>query len=92
VGITYAGTVVEGPSTRFVFKQTAADTHGELLRFEQFVKPGPAEKNASWSSQARWGCGQPVPPGTPHTFWNVGDADPTVHGAGEEIAYGRGVW
>lgn len=37
-GVAYAGKTVESPSTRLVFLRTAADTNGELLRFEQFVK------------------------------------------------------
>jgi quercetin dioxygenase-like cupin family protein len=35
-----AGDVVESLTTRLVFVQTAADTGGELLRFEQTVQPG----------------------------------------------------
>lgn len=35
-----AGKVIESPSTRLVFVDTAADTNGELLRVEQFVQPG----------------------------------------------------
>jgi mannose-6-phosphate isomerase-like protein (cupin superfamily) len=37
-----AGEVIESPDTRLVFLKTAAGTDGELLRFEQFVKPGHA--------------------------------------------------
>lgn len=35
-----SGKVIESPSTRLVFVDTAADTDGELLRVEQFVQPG----------------------------------------------------
>ncbi len=41
--VAYAGKTIESPSTRLVFKQTAADTKGELLRFEQFVRGGTPE-------------------------------------------------
>jgi quercetin dioxygenase-like cupin family protein len=34
-----AGEVIESPDTRLVFLKTAADTNGEMLRFEQFVEP-----------------------------------------------------
>lgn len=36
--MAYAGKEIESLSTRLVFKQTASDTDGELLQFEQFVK------------------------------------------------------
>lgn len=36
--MAYAGKIIESPTTRLVFKQTAADTNGGLLRFEQFVR------------------------------------------------------
>lgn len=36
--MAYAGKEIQSPTTRLVFKQTAADTNGELLQFEQFVK------------------------------------------------------
>ncbi|MGH3145496.1 MAG: cupin domain-containing protein [Rubrobacter sp.] len=36
--VAYPGKVIESPTTRLVFKQTAQDTDGELLRFEQVVK------------------------------------------------------
>lgn len=36
--LAYAGKIIESPDTRLVFKRTAADTNGELLRFEQFVQ------------------------------------------------------
>ena len=38
--MAYAGKEIRSPTTRLVFKETAADTDGELLRFEQFVKGG----------------------------------------------------
>ena len=38
--MAYAGKVIESPTTRLVFKRTAAETDGELLRFEQFVRGG----------------------------------------------------
>lgn len=41
--MAYAGKEIESPSTRLVFEKTAADTDGELLRFEQFVKGGNPE-------------------------------------------------
>lgn len=37
--MAYAGKTIESPDTRLVFKETAADTDGKLLRFEQFVQP-----------------------------------------------------
>lgn len=37
--MAYPGKVIESPDTRLVFKETSADTDGELLRFEQFVQP-----------------------------------------------------
>lgn len=37
--MAYAGKVIESPDTRLVFVRTAADTGGELLRFEQTVQP-----------------------------------------------------
>lgn len=36
--MAYAGKEIESPTTRLVFKQTASDTGGELLQFEQFVR------------------------------------------------------
>lgn len=36
--MAYAGKVIESPDTRLVFKETAKETNGELLRFEQFVQ------------------------------------------------------
>lgn len=36
--MAYAGKVIESPDTKLVFLKTAADTNGELLRFEQFVQ------------------------------------------------------
>ena len=36
--MAYSGKVIESPDTRLVFKETAKDTNGELLRFEQFVQ------------------------------------------------------
>lgn len=36
--MAYAGKVIESPDTRLVFLETAAETNGELLRFEQFVQ------------------------------------------------------
>jgi quercetin dioxygenase-like cupin family protein len=36
--MAYAGKVIESPDTRLVFKETAKETKGELLRFEQFVQ------------------------------------------------------
>ncbi len=41
--VAYAGKTIESPTTRLVFELTAADTNGELLRFEQFVKGGTPE-------------------------------------------------
>ena len=35
--MAYAGKEIKSPTTRLVFKQTASDTAGELLQFEQFV-------------------------------------------------------
>lgn len=40
--MAYAGKVIESPGARLVFLKTAADTDGELLRFEQFVQKGHA--------------------------------------------------
>lgn len=40
--MAHAGKVIESPDTRLVFLETAADTDGKLLRFEQFVQPGHA--------------------------------------------------
>lgn len=40
--MAYAGKVIESPDTKLVFLKTAADTDGELLRFEQFVQPNHA--------------------------------------------------
>ena len=37
--MAYPGKVIESPDTRLVFLKTAEDTDGELLRFEQFVRP-----------------------------------------------------
>ncbi|WP_166394991.1 cupin domain-containing protein [Rubrobacter marinus] len=37
--VAHAGKEIESPDTKLVFLQTAADTNGELLRFEQFVRP-----------------------------------------------------
>lgn len=36
--MAYAGKVIESPDTRLIFRQTAADTDGKLLRFEQFIQ------------------------------------------------------
>ena len=36
--MAYAGKKIESPTTRLVFKQTASDTDGELLQFEQFIR------------------------------------------------------
>ncbi len=36
--MAYADKEIESPSTRLVFKQTASETGGELLQFEQFVR------------------------------------------------------
>lgn len=36
--MAYAGKEIESPTTRLLFKQTASDTNGELLQFEQFVR------------------------------------------------------
>lgn len=33
-----SGKEIKSPTTRLIFKQTASDTGGGLLRFEQFVK------------------------------------------------------
>lgn len=41
--MAYAGKVIESPTTRLVFEQTAADMNGELLSFEQFVRGGTPE-------------------------------------------------
>jgi quercetin dioxygenase-like cupin family protein len=41
--MAFAGKVIESPTTRLVFEQTASDTNGELLRFMQFVKGGNPE-------------------------------------------------
>lgn len=41
--MAYAGKEIRSPSTRLVFRKTAADTDGELLRFEQFVRGGTPE-------------------------------------------------
>jgi mannose-6-phosphate isomerase-like protein (cupin superfamily) len=41
--VAYAGKVIESPTTRLLFKRTAADTDGALLRFEQFVRGGTPE-------------------------------------------------
>jgi mannose-6-phosphate isomerase-like protein (cupin superfamily) len=41
--VAKAGKVIESPSTRLVFRQTAADANGQLLRFEQFVRPATPE-------------------------------------------------
>jgi mannose-6-phosphate isomerase-like protein (cupin superfamily) len=41
--VAYAGKVIESPTTRLVFGRTAADTDGELLSFEQFVRGGTPE-------------------------------------------------
>jgi mannose-6-phosphate isomerase-like protein (cupin superfamily) len=41
--MAYAGKVIESPTTRLIFERTAADTNGELLRFEQFVRGGTPE-------------------------------------------------
>ena len=38
--MAYAGKVIESPDTRLIFLKTAADTDGELLRFEQLVQKG----------------------------------------------------
>lgn len=49
--MAYAGKVIESPDTRLVFKETAKETNGELLRFEQFVQknhaPVPAHVHGS---------------------------------------------
>lgn len=37
--MAYPGKTIESPDTRLVFRETAADTDGEPLRFEQFVEP-----------------------------------------------------
>lgn len=41
--MAYAGKTIKSPTTRLVFERTAADTRGELLRFEQFVRGGTPE-------------------------------------------------
>lgn len=41
--MAYEGKEIESPTTRLVFKQTASDTNGELLKFEQFVRGGNPE-------------------------------------------------
>lgn len=41
--MAYAGKEIQSPTTRLVFKQTASDTDGELLQFEQFVRGGNSE-------------------------------------------------
>lgn len=40
--MAHAGKVIESPDTRLVFVETARDTGGALLRFEQFVQPNHA--------------------------------------------------
>ena len=40
--MAYAGKAIESPDTRLIFLKTAADTDGELLRFEQLVQKGHA--------------------------------------------------
>ena len=49
--MAYAGKVIESPDTRLIFKETAKETNGELLRFEQFVQkdhaPIPAHVHGS---------------------------------------------
>jgi hypothetical protein len=36
--VAYTGKVIESPDTKLVFRETAKETNGELLRFEQFVQ------------------------------------------------------
>ncbi len=37
--MAHAGDVIEGPRTKILFRQTARDTDGALLQFEQWVQP-----------------------------------------------------
>lgn len=36
--MAYSGKVIESPDTRLIFRETAKETNGELLKFEQFVQ------------------------------------------------------
>lgn len=99
--MAYAGKVIESPDTRLVFKKTANETNGDLLRFEQFVQkdhaPIPAHVHGrqeerfivlsgrmgvrAGGKESVLGPGEEVvvPPGTPHTFWNVSPGGEVLH-------------
>ena len=93
------GEALESPinGQRAVFRDTAQDTAGELLRLDFFVAPGgflgnehlhPVQEERvevlSGSLRCRLGGAErtlgrgacvAVPPGMPHTLWNVGEEE-----------------
>jgi len=83
--MAYSGKVIESPDTRLVFKETAKDTNGELLRFEQLVQkdhaPVPAHVHGRQEERFVVLSGK--------TGVRAGEKE-TVLGPGEEIVVPRG--